>query len=455
MLLALVAVGCGDNYAPEHPLAVTTLVDTNPDPAIVEVELVATVGRFEYVAGTPTEIWAYRDGAVPGSRPTIPGPLLDVNQGDEVIVHFRNELPEPTTIHWHGIRVPNTMDGSEHTQDPVQPGATFDYAFTAIDAGTYWYHPHIRGVVQLEKGLYAPMIVRGGVEPSVHADRMFVLDDVKLADDGHLDDRTDMMDMKFGRMGNVVLVNGVIGGKLHVRAGARERWRFVDSANGRFFKLSLPGHPFLVIAWDGGLIPEPYTTDTLLIAPGERYEVIVTLDGAPGDTLVLQTLHHARAPELPDPGTLDLMTIALGDPAPPLEPLPTSWGAIDPIGVDASTPVENFVFHEEAGMKFSINGQIYPDVTPLLAKQDDVAIWRIEDDVGMDHPFHLHGMFFQVLDVDDVPPAHRGWKDTVIVPRYSRLRFAVRYGEPGHWMYHCHILEHQEHGMMGVLTLAP
>jgi FtsP/CotA-like multicopper oxidase with cupredoxin domain len=92
-------------------------------------------------------------------------------------------------------------------------------------------------------------------------------------------------------------------------------------------------------------------------------------------------------------------------------------------------------------------------VTPLVASKDAIAIWSINDDVGMDHPFHLHGMFFQVLDVNGVPVAHRGWKDTVIVPRYQRLRFSVRYGEPGHWMYHCHILEHQEAGMMGVLDI--
>ncbi len=132
-LVCLFAVAaCGDNYLPEDRLALSTLVDTNPDPRIVEVELVATIGRFEYIPGASTEIWAYRDGAVAGSRPTIPGPLLDVNQGDLVIVHLRNDLPEPTMIHWHGIRVPNEMDGSEHTQTPVAPGETFDYVFTAI-----------------------------------------------------------------------------------------------------------------------------------------------------------------------------------------------------------------------------------------------------------------------------------------------------------------------------------
>lgn len=449
----LLASGCGDNLVVSDPLALTTLVDTNPDPDIVEVELVATIGRFEYVAGVPTEIWAYRDGSVAGSRPTIPGPLLDVKQGDRVIVHLRNELPESTTIHWHGIRVPNEADGSEHTQLPVAPGESFDYEFTAIDAGTYWYHPHIRGDVQLEKGLYAPMIVRGGIEPAVHVDRTFVLDDVKLAATGELDDSVSMQDMKFGRQGNALLVNGVIGGTLHAQAGARERWRFVDAANGRFFKLAM-GRPFLVISWDGGIIPEPYTTDTLLISPGERYDVIVDLDGELGETITLQTLHHNRAPELPDPGPLDLMSIVLGERAPEIDPLPSSWGTLDPIPTDALTATRNLVFHEEPGMKISINGEIYPNVTPLLARKDEIEIWRIQDDVGMDHPFHLHGMFFQVIDIDGVPPANRGWKDTVIVPRFAVLRFAVRYGEPGHWMFHCHILEHQEHGMMGVLTLS-
>ena len=456
-LLALALTGCGDNRQPkdQDPFAPTTLLDMNPDPRVVEVEIVATIGTFQYVAGSTTEVWAYRDGGRAGSRPTIPGPMLDVNQGDLVVVHFRNELSEPTTIHWHGIRVPNAADGSEHTQTPVAPGGTFDYVFTAIDSGTYWYHPHIRGDIQLEKGLYAPMIVRGGVDPPVHADRTFVLDDVKLEADGRLDDSVSTTDVMFGRQGNALLVNGVVGGTLHVRAGARERWRFVDAANSRFFKVSLPGHPFLVIAWDGGVIPEPYLTETLLISPGERYEVIVDLEGMPGDQLVLQTLHHSRSPDLPDPGTLDLLSITLDDPAETIGPLPTSWASISPIPTTTSTRVERFSFHDAPDMKMSINGEIYPAVTPLLANTGDVAIWSLEDDVGMDHPFHLHGMFFQVLDVNGVAVEHRGWKDTVIVPRYATVRFAVRYGEPGHWMYHCHILEHQERGMMGVLTLSP
>lgn len=456
--LGVVAVvsGCGDNLLPSTSLAPPVLVDTNPDPRIVEVTVVAAVGDVELREGIPAEVWGYRDGSSDGSSISVPGPTLDVQQGDQVIVHFRNELPESTTIHWHGIRVPNQYDGSDHTQPPVAPGASFDYLFTAIDEGTYWFHPHVRGDVQVEKGLYAALVVHGGPQPDVEAERVFVLDDVKLAPDGKLDDSQSDEDIMMGRQGNTLLVNGHVGPVLDAKAGARERWRFVDAANSRFFQLSLPGHPFLVIGWDGGLIPEPYMTDTLLLAPGERYDVIVELGGSEGEALTVQTLHYDRAPTLPDPGPLDLITFRLGEGAGARAALPSSWGTLATIPTDAATPSVMLTFHEAgspAMRSFSINGEVYPDVTPLVASKDAVAVWNVQDDVGMDHPFHLHGMFFQVLDINGVPAAHRGWKDTVIVPRYTTLRFAVRYGEPGHWMYHCHILEHQERGMMGVLDV--
>jgi len=456
-LLALLGA-CGDNATAPEAFEPSTLIDTNTDPNVVEVSVVAAVGTVELRSGKPAEVWGYRDGSIAGSRVSVPGPTLDVNQGDHVIVHFKNELAEPTTIHWHGIRVPNQYDGSDHTQTPVAPGASFDYEFTAIDEGTYWYHPHVRGDVQVEKGLYAALVVHGGAQPAVDAERVFMLDDVKLADDGTLDDSQSTDDMMFGRQGNALLVDGHVAGTITAKAGARERWRFVDAANSRFFKVSLAGHPFHVIGWDGGLIPEPYMTDTILMAPGERYDVIVNLDGAPGDSLTLQTLYYNRAPELPDPGPLDLLTIDLGERAATLAPLPTSWGTLDPIPTTTTTPTTMLTFHEDGTpemRKFSINGQVYPNVTPIVATKDAIAIWSVNDDVGMDHPFHLHGMFFQVLDVNGVAPEHQGWKDTVIVPRYQTLRFAVRYGEPGHWMYHCHILEHQEAGMMGVLDVQP
>ena len=453
-LVLVVMAACGDNLAPRDPTALHALVDTNPDPHVVEVDLIATPATLSYVDGKPAEVWAYRDGNS-DEAPSVPGPLLDANLGDHVIVHFHNQLAEPTTVHWHGVRVPNGADGSDHTQAPVPPGGSFDYAFDAVDAGTFWYHPHVRGDVQVEKGLYAPIVIHDGLAVPVTADRVLVLDDVKLGADGNLDDSTSMEDLMFGRQGNTLLVDGKVGAVLDAAAGARERWRFVDAANSRFFQVALPGHTFLVIGWDGGLLAEPYETDALLLAPGERYEVIVQLVGVPGDTLTLQTQSYDRAVDLPDPGTQDLMTIALGAPATALRPLPTTWGTFEPL--PATTVERRFTMHEDsvpgATPRFSINGEVYPNVTPVLARTGDVEIWNVDDDVGMDHPWHLHGMFFQVLAIDGAPPAHQGWKDTVIVPRYKRVRYAVRYDAPGHWMFHCHILEHQEAGMMGVLEV--
>ena len=140
----------------------TVLTDTNPDPAIVEVELVAGISTTEYLKDKPTEIWAYRDGALADSQGTVPGPMLRAKVGDQVIVHFRNELPsDETTIHWHGVRVPPDMDGATVSQSPILPGASFDYVFTAPDASSFWYHPHVRADQQIEHGLYAPLVVTG------------------------------------------------------------------------------------------------------------------------------------------------------------------------------------------------------------------------------------------------------------------------------------------------------
>ncbi len=455
LLGACAACGASASPAPE-PLALTTLVDVNPDPEVVEVNLVAVPASAELLAGKRADIWAYRDASIEGSLATTPGPLLDVRQGNHVIVHFSNQLPEATTIHWHGLRVPNASDGTPASQLPIEPGATFDYVFDVPDAGTFWYHPHVDSDTQIERGLYAPIVVRGGVEPEVAADRVFVLDDVKLEATGQLSSQTGQLDLMLGRQGNVLLVNGHSKAALEASSGSRERWRFVNAANGRYFNLALEGHTLLVIGWDGGLLVEPYTTDTLLIAPGERYEVLVELRGARGGTIALQTLHYDRGHDIPDPGPLDLFTVELtAEASSPPPPLPTSWGSFEALPLAPGTPIRRFVLtEEEKGLvepRFFINGERYPDVTPTLATQGDVEIWEIQNDAEMDHPFHLHGMFFQVLDVAGTAPLRQGWKDTVNVARKTTLRFAVRYGDPGTWMYHCHILEHAERGMMGHL----
>ena len=203
------------------------------------------------------------------------------------------------------------------------------------------------------------------------------------------------------------------------------------------------------------MLPTPYQTRTLLIAPGERYDVLVEI----GADTTLRNNFYDRGHHIPDVGPVDLMGVNVGAAGPAPGALPTTWGDVAPIAVDASTPRLQFELREnEVGVaepEFSINHEKYPDVTPRAGKTGDIAIWESVNKTEMDHPFHLHGMSFQVLGDDGLTPARLGWKDTVNVPQSATVRFAVKYGPAGRWMFHCHILEHAERGMMGELDLAP
>ncbi len=442
-LLAL--AGCTRSTS-RDPLTMVPATDLDPDPSVVEVELVAEIGAVEYLAGKPAEVWGYRDAS--RGLLTVPGPYIEANVGDLVIVRVRNELPETTTVHWHGIRLPQPMDGTNASQTPIMPGETFEYRFVAGDEGTFWYHPHMRADVQIENGLYGALVVKEADPPEAHAERMFVLDDVKLDGDGTLVDAPNTLDYMLGRQGNVILANGAAGATLATRAG-RERWRFVNAANGRFFNLDLPGHTFWVIGWDGGRIPVPYEAATLLIAPGERYDVLVDLAS---DT-TLRTLHYDRGHDIPDPGPLTVFDVELSGSSPAIGAKPLAGPPLAPIVTDGSTATRVFTLTEiedrgDGLPQFLINGEFWPFNTPIGALYGDTEIWEVRNETEMDHPFHLHGMFFQV---EGAPLA--GWKDTVLVPRQTTVRFAVRYTARGMWMYHCHILEHAELGMMGSLVV--
>ncbi len=462
---SLLGSGCEDSTklvvtATADVSMMETLADINPDPRVVEVVLVASEGETAYLPGTPAGIWAYRDGSVAGSVAKVPGPLLEARRGDRVRVHYRNELPAETTVHWHGLQLPNAADGTPSSQMPVPPGGSYVYEFVAQDAGLFWYHPHMHADVLIERGLYGAVRISGAGEPPAAADRVFVLDDVKLNSAGELSKETDPLDVMLGRQGNVLLVNGHEKPFITVQAGTRERWRFVNTANGRYFNLRFGGRPFFVIAWDSGLLPRPYEAESLMIAPGERYEVLVTFPSRElGSSIPLQTIHYDRGHNIKDQGPRDLMVVKVADNRQPLRPepeLPIAWGEWQPLPVHAETPRRTFELREEEGVsfpRFFINGEAFPHITPLAGVPNAVEVWEVHNNTEMDHPFHLHGMFFQVLDIDGQPPRHQGLKDTVNVPKEARLRFAVRLGPPGNWMFHCHILEHAERGMMGELRI--
>ena len=432
------------------------LTDLSPAPRRVEVSLTATRLRTSLVAGTTSEVYAYNG--------QIPGPTLDLREGDQVIVHFRNDLPEQTTVHWHGLNLPFESDGSPF--HPVEPGEKRDYVFTVRpgSAGTYWYHPHPhhRTGYQVAKGLAGAVIVRAADDPlpATLTERLLILTDTRLNADGTIDlpnegSHAALIDRENGREGELLFVNGQLLPTLRIRPGEVQRWRILNASASRVYRLALPGHKLTHVGSDGGLFERPVEVGEIVLASAERAEVLVRGTGAPGARVQLQALPYdryipqTRPTDWNKPRPLLTLEYAAGPPA-GAPRIPDRLRAV-PV-LDASRAAATRVISLSQGL---INGREMDmariDVSAALGATE---IWEIENLVGMDHPFHLHGFQFQVLDRDGVPEPFRSWKDTVNVPKHQTVRFIVRYENyPGKWMFHCHILDHEDHGMMGVLEV--
>jgi bilirubin oxidase len=412
--------------------------------------------KLTIIPGTTSAAYAYNG--------RVPGPMLQAYEGDKVIVHFINKLPEPSTIHWHGLHIPNKSDGSPYY--PVAPGKRFDYVFTLAkgSAGTYWYHPHPDHSTgrQIGKGLFGSFVVRAHDDPlpASIVDKVIVLSDNRFKPDGTIDFADPAspqggIDFENGRECVHIFVNGEMDPTLTIRSGEVQRWRIINASAARVFRLAIPGQTMIHVGSDGGLFERPVEVKEILVANSERVEVLVRGTGAPGSTTVLQTLPYDRYAPNTRPAdwdkTRDLAKLQYTDEA-PVEPIsiPATLRKI-PV-LDTLLAKRTRVFALQQGF---INGKLH-DMNRIdeRVKLGDTEIWKIENLVGMDHPFHLHGFQFQVIDRDGVPEAQRTWKDTINVPKHSVARIIVRFADfPGKWMYHCHILDHEDHGMMGVLLV--
>src|SRR5919198_1761732 len=189
-----------------------------------------------------------------GFNGRVPGPTIEADVGDTLVVVLTNALPERTSIHWHGLRVPADMDGTELVQRPVQPGETFEYRFKLPDAGTFWYHPHANETVQLEMGLSGALIVRAAGEPQLDVERVLLLDDVRLDKQGQIAPFGGIVEHHDGREGDTRLVNGKAEPVLPIAAGQAERWRVINASSARYIRLSVGGKPFKLLGTDGGLL---------------------------------------------------------------------------------------------------------------------------------------------------------------------------------------------------------
>ena len=444
-------------YAPAgwaDQLTLTQPADRNPDPDIVEIDLTAKLADVQ-VDGKVVHAWTYNG--------SLPGPLIRTRVGDRLIVHFRNELDEPTTVHWHGVRVPIDMDGVPDISQPaVKTGESFTYDFIVRDAGLYWYHPHVMSAAQVGYGLFGALLVEDpddgvGVDDQV----TIVLSDIGFDAKGTLEpaDSGGSAGMVFGREGDYVLANGRHHPKLLARPGAPQRWRIVNAAKSRFFYLDLDGQQFTVIGSDGGIHERPEKTDILLVTPGERVDVIVTPQGqgrerryrcARCSTTAVMAASNIAAVE-------EVLTIEFTNQTPIAAKPVTVARALPMPSIEGATPVDVVLTlppMKNNRSEFQVNGVPFWKAKPFAAKLREKQLWVVRNESDWDHPFHLHGFFFHVIDDQGQPVRPLAWKDTVNVPMKTTVRLLVTFDErPGEWMFHCHILDHADGGLMGTVLV--
>jgi FtsP/CotA-like multicopper oxidase with cupredoxin domain len=398
--------------------------------SVVPVDLEAQEVAWEFAPGRSIPGFAYNG--------EVPGPTIEANVGDTIEVRLKNSLPQATTIHWHGVRVPAEMDGTEAVQPPVGPGETFEYRFVAPDAGTYWYHSHTNETEQLERGLYGALIVRDPNEPAFDGERILHFDDLKLGLDGDLAPFGDEHEHHAGREGDVRLANGRQEPELEMPGGTVERWRIIDAANTRFVRLSIGGRPFTIIGTDGGLLPQPVSATEVLITPGERVDLAVG-PFEEGERIEIEALPYDRGKG--ETARERFATLQVGAATESSAHIPQKLRQIDPLVDERAQPTRTI------DLKALMHAGHHQRADPV--RVGELQVWDLVNETGQDHPFHIHGFFFQVLQQDGEPSPVLAWKDTVNVPRKSQTRIAwLPDDRPGEWMYHCHILEHHAMGMM-------
>lgn len=423
--------------------------------------LVAEPGSVHLApAGYPkTEIWGYGG--------SVPGPTIRVRQGGQVTRRFLNRLPQASSVHWHGIRIDNTMDGvSGLTQQPVEPGGAFPYEFTAPDAGTYFYHPHTRSWEQMARGLYGALVVEEpeGL-PDVDADHVLLVDDWRLTDTAQIAGGFgEMHDWAHaGRIGNWITVNGKGAWTSTAPRFSRMRLRLVNAATARIFLLEMQGLEGWVVALDGMPLETPQPLGRLVLGPAQRADVIVDVVAEEGGEARLVSVERnggyvigafaatgaAGAQRRPAPDPLPANPVpALGSLASARAvELVMEGGAMGGLrGAmmgGRQAPMEELV---DAGKVWAFNGSVdMPDAPLIEAVQGETVRVRMHNDTAWPHAMHLHGHHFrQVREDGRLGPL----RDTLLMNRGEAAEIAFVADNPGDWLLHCHMLEHSAGGMM-------
>lgn len=472
----------------------------------LELELRAAPDRVGILRGAATQVWRYHAKVIQGDAgavSTLPGsylgPIIRVRRGMRVRIHFINQLPQPSVVHWHGMLVPEAMDG--HPRFAVQPGGQTVYEFEITNrAGTYWFHPHPHGLTgtQVYGGLAGLLIVSEEEERSLELpggehDLAWVIQDRSFTPDNQLHyvsggGMGGMMTRMAGFLGDHILVNGRPNASLEVERRAY-RVRLLNGSNSRIYKLAWnDGSPMTVIGTDGGLLAEPVQRPYVTLAPAERVELWVDFSGrTAGDDLSLQSLAFAApggsmmggmgrmgsgSGSLGQGAPFAVLRLRVGSGAAVAGKVPVRLTRIVPLQPELASNLNHpRTFHvTTAGMAWGINGRVFEMervADDEVVRLGSTEVWQFVNEAGMGmmgglpHPLHIHGVQFRVMDRRVHPQAtsvwrslsaglvDEGWKDTVLLMPGERVRLLLRFADhPGLFLYHCHNLEHEDMGMM-------
>jgi FtsP/CotA-like multicopper oxidase with cupredoxin domain len=446
-----------------------------------KISLIAGAGKASLLgpAGNKTDIWAYNGSA--------PGPLLRFKQGETARISFRNNLSEASTIHWHGLRIRNDMDGVPFlTQPPVQSGQEFLYEFKLKDAGTYWYHPHVNSAVQVGRGLSGALIIDEPDAPVRDRDVVWVLDDWHLQKTGDIAPFGSLHNAAHGgRFGNVITINGSAGddetGELfNVRSRERIRLRLINVANARIFGLRFEGHNPWRITIDGHPVrPHQIGQGLVIIPPGGRVDLMIDMQASPGKIFRIRDEYYRRSAY-----TLALMSYSKDRAArAKLLPPPKMIGA-NPVAVPNLSKAKRIEMNFQGGamgglrsalykgkemglrelasmgMVWAVNGEVIPAMEegnlgkPMAEiKLGETIIFSWRNETAFDHPIHLHGHSFHVIARSGKKLTPPIVMDTVLIRPREYVDVAFVADNLGDWALHCHVLEHASSGMMGYVRV--
>ncbi len=423
--------------------------------------------------GPQTELWSF-NGA-------CPGPELRVRQGDALDIRVLNALPRSTTVHWHGIRLPNAMDGVPNvTQEPIPVGGGFNYRFDLPDAGTYWYHPHQASFEQVPRGLYGVLVVEEDKPLAVDRELVWVLSDFKLdAENRPVEDFGRIVDFGAGgRLGNTFAINGTEAGPhraLELKPDERVRLRLVNAASARIFRLDFAGHRPWIVSHDGQPVePRPLDGAGLVLGPGQRTDLVIDATAAPATyaisdrrdegKLIAQVTYSgkaARGRSLAAPPAIAPNRHVEPNLAKATEHFLVFEGGVlgtPAIGVVDGKPLDIKSIMRHHGLAWTMNYTAQHEHAhmhePLFRfRRGEHSTIKMINNTDFEHPMHLHGHFFKVLALDDRKLAEPVWRDTVMIGKRGSCDIAFVADNPGEWMFHCHILDHAAGGMMGTIAV--